>query len=245
MQKVLLGLLLLTDALGLAAQSGDDIFTFTSDGTVQSKQAYITTPFYWTGVLKLKDFSTTTFQTKNKDTYTVNLQKNIYEKKPYFFHVLQIKYNNKLIFEVKNEDCWYNAEFTNGSTHQYEVVPLSETASAVLFFGWIYDVTPPLLTIVVVNKGKAKLVFNQNCDIRKFTNTANEFSLIYADQIQEYITPDQPEPADDELPKFKIWKSGNVLKLKKYGKIHCAAQRGMMEFRTGIKFYSPFCNFPA
>ena len=217
MKKVLLGLLLLVHTLGLAAQSGDDIFTFSSDGTVQSKAAYTTVPFYWLeGVIKVKPYSATSFQTKNKDTYTVNLQKNIYEKKPYFFHVLQIKYNNKLIFEVKNEDCWYNAEFTNGSTHQYEVVPLSETASAVLFFGWIYDVTPPLLTIVVVNKGKAKLVFNQNCDIRKFTNTANEFSLIYADQFQEIVSEDgKLEPAEEELPKFKIWKSGNVLKYQR------------------------------
>ena len=216
MKKVLLGLLLLTHTLGLTAQSGDNIFTFSSDGTVQSKQKYITVPFDWEeGVLQVKDYSTTSFQTKNKDTYTVNLQREIHKKEPYYFQIIQIKYNNKLIYEAKNEDYWYSAELTNGSTHQYEVVPLSETASAILFFGWVYDITPPLLTIVVVNKGKAKLVFNQNCDIRKFTNTANEFSLIYADQIQEYITPDQPIPADDELAKFKIWKSGNVLKYQR------------------------------
>ena len=216
MQKVLLGLLLLAHTLGLTAQSGDDIFTFSSDGTIQSKQKYITVPFYWEeGALQVKDYSTTSFQTKNKDTYTVNLQREIHKKEPYYFQIIQIKYNNKLIYEAKNEDYWYSAELTNGSTHQYEVVPLSETASAILFFGWVYDITPPLLTIVVVNKGKAKLVFNQNCDIRKFTNTANEFSLIYADQIQEYITPDQPIPADDELAKFKIWKSGNVLKYQR------------------------------
>ena len=216
MQKVLLGLLLLAHTLGLTAQSGDDIFTFSSDGTIQSKQKYITVPFYWEeGALQVKDYSTTSFQTKNKNTYTINLQRDTYIDRPYYFQILQIKYNNKLIFEAKNDDNWYNAKLANGSTHQYEVVPLSETASAVLFFGLGYDITPPLLTIVVVNKGKAKLVFNQNCDILKYTHTANEFSLIYADQIQEYITPDQPEPADDELPKFKIWKSGNVLKYQR------------------------------
>ena len=216
MQKVLLGLLLLAHTLGLAAQSGDDIFTFSSDGTVQSKQKYITVPFDWDeGVLQVKDYSTTSFQTKNKDTYTVNLQREIHEKEPYLFQILRIKYNNKLIFEAKNEDYWNNAKLANGSTHQYEVVPLSETASAALFFGLGYDSTPPLLTIVVVNKGKAKLVFNQYCDIQKYTDTANEFSFIYADQFQEYITPDQPIPADDELRKFKIWKSGNVLKYQR------------------------------
>ena len=217
MKKVLLGLLLLTYTLGLSAQSVDDIFTFSSDGTVQSKPAYTTVPFYWLeGVIKVKPYSATSFQTKNKDTYTVNLQRYVDEKEPYLFQILQIKYNNKLIFEAKNEEYWSNAKFANGSTHQYEVVPLSETASAVLFFGMGYDITPPLLTIVVVNKGKAKLVFNQNCDIRKFTNTANEFSLIYTDQFQEIVSEDgKLEPADDELPKFKIWKSGNVLKYQR------------------------------
>ena len=217
MQKVLLGLLLLAHTLGLTAQSGDDIFTFSSDGTIQSKQKYITVPFYWEeGALQVKDYSTTSFQTKNKNTYTINLQRDTYIDRPYYFQILQIKYNNKLIFEAKNDDNWYNAKLANGSTHQYEVVPLSETASAVLFFGWPYDSTPPLLTIVVVNKGKAKLVFNQNCLIEKYTQTANEFSLIYTDQIQEtpYVGA-QPEPADDELAKFKIWKSGNVLKYQR------------------------------
>ena len=217
MKKVLLGLLLLVHTLGLAAQSGDDIFTFSSDGTVQSKQKYITVPFYWEeGALQVKDYSTTSFQTKNKNTYTINLQRDTYIDRPYYFQILQIKYNNKLIFEAKNDDNWYNAKLANGSTHQYEVVPLSETASAVLFFGWPYDSTPPLLTIVVVNKGKAKLVFNQNCDIRKFTNTANEFSLIYADQFQEIVSEDgKLEPAEEKLAKFKIWKSGNVLKYQR------------------------------
>ena len=217
MKKVLLGLLLLAYTLGLSAQSGDDIFTFSSDGTVQSKSTYITVPFDWDeGVIKVKDYSTTSFQTKNKDTYTVNLQRNIHETDPYFFQVIQLKHSNKLIYEAKNTDCWYNAKLANNSVHQYEVVPLSETASAVLFFGWAYDVTPPLLTIVVVNKGKAKLVFNQNCLIQKYTQTANEFSLIYTDQIQEIVSEDgKLEPADDELPKFKIWKSGNVLKYQR------------------------------
>ena len=104
MQKVLLGLLLLAHTLGLAAQSGDDIFTFSSDGTVQSKQKYITVPFDWDeGVLQVKDYSTTSFQTKNKDTYTVNLQREIHEKEPYLFQILRIRHNNKLIFEAKNE----------------------------------------------------------------------------------------------------------------------------------------------
>ena len=217
MKKVLLGLLLLAHTLGLAAQSGDDIFTFSSDGTIQSKAVYTTVPFYWLeGVIKVKPYSATSFQTKNKDTYTVNLQRYVDEKRPYLFQILQIKYNNKLIFEAKNEEYWSNAKFANGSTHQYEVVPLSETASAVLFFGKGYDITPPLLTIVVVNKGKAKLVFNQNCLIQRYTHTANEFSLIYTDQIQEtpYVGA-LPEPADDELAKFKIWKSGNVLKYQR------------------------------
>ena len=217
MKKVLLGLLLLAHTLGLAAQSGDDIFTFSSDGTIQGKSTYTSeVKFKWYEQVKLKNYSTTTFQTKNKENYTINLQRDADEEAPYYFQVIQIKHNNKQIFEVKNEDYWYNAELTNGSTHQYEVVPLSETASAILFFGWVYDNTPPLLTIVVVNKGKAKMVFNRECLIQEYTQTANGFSLVYTDQVQEIPSEGaQPEPADDELSKFKIWKSGNVLKLKK------------------------------
>lgn len=218
MKQLFLALLLLVHIPGLMAQNADDIFTFSADGSILNKPTiYNTTPFYWDeGVLKVKDYSTTTVQTKDKTIYTVNLQRDINEKAPYYFQIIQIKHNNKLIFEVKNDDYWFNAQYTNGSTHQYEVIPLSETASAILFFGKGYDSTPPLLTIVIVNRGKAKLVFNQNCDILKYTHTANEFSLIYTDQIQE-IPYDgaQPEPADYQLAKFKIWKSGEILKFQR------------------------------
>lgn len=218
MRRFILLLLLTFPILWVSAQKADNIFTIAADGMIQPKPVYYNeVKFSWANWLKLQDVSTTTFRTQDQKLYTIQLRKSTGEADlENVFNEIEITYQGKVIYSTINEGLWSNAEFANGSTHQYEVVPLSQTASAVLFFGWLYDSTPPLLTIVVVNKETAKLVFNRHCDILSYEDAKDDFSIVYTDQYQEIPYEGAPlEPADDELNKFKIWKRGGVLKFQK------------------------------
>ena len=201
--------------LCLSAQKVDDIFTIAADGTIQPKPVYYNeVKFNWTGG-GFKDVFTATFHTQDQTPYTIQLRKWDGELEANVFNQIEIKYNNQTIYSVENNDLWRDAALTNGRTCLYEVIPLSQTTSALLFFGWPYGGDPSLLTIVVVNKGKAKLIFNRYCDILNYEDKKDTFSITYSDQYQEYIDENTPIPADNELNKFKIWKSDGVLKFQK------------------------------
>ena len=215
MRKILF-ILLMLPVLCLSAQKVDDIFTIAADGTIQTKPVYYNeVKFDWTGG-GFKDVFTTTFRTQDQTPYTIQLRKWDGELKANVFNQIEIKYNNQTIYSIMDDDLWRDAALANGRTCLYEVIPLSQTTSALLFFGWSYGGDPALLTIVVVNKGKAKLVFNRYCDILSYEDKNGAFSLIYTPDTQEIPYEGAPlEPADDELNKFKIWKTGGVLKFQK------------------------------
>ena len=215
MRKTLF-ILFMLPLLCLSAQKVDDIFTFAADGSIQTKPVYYNeVNFFWTEWLKLQDVSTATFRTQDQTLYTIKLEKSTGEADvENVFNKIEIKQNNLVIYSMINEDLWSHSESSAGSTRLYEVISLSQTASALLFFGWPYGGDAPLLTIVVVNKGKAKMVFNRHCCILNYEDKKDTFSIIYSDQYQEYIDENTPIPADNELNKFKIWKSGGVLKFQ-------------------------------
>lgn len=217
MKRLLSFLLVWVGFFSLSAQNVDDIFTFAPDGTIQDKPVYYNEEeFSWDESFGLKNFSTMTFHTKDKTPYTVKLRQYRGETSIHAFNTIDVLYKGTPIYSAKNEDLWTDAKSTSGNARQYEVISLTNTASAILFFGWPYGGDPPpLLTIVVVNQGKAKLVFNRHCCISDYKDKEGEFSIIYADQIQEYNPEtDAFEPADDKLDKFKIWKSDGVLKFR-------------------------------
>ena len=209
-------ILFMLPLLCLSAQKVDDIFTIAADGTIQTKSVYNEVEFSWAEWLKLQDVSTSTFRTQDQTLYTIKLEKSTGEADvENVFNKVEIKQNNQVIYSMINSDLWSHSESPAGSSRLYEVIPLSQTASALLFFGWPYGGDPPLLTIVVVNKGTAKLVFNRYCCILNYEDKKDAFSITYSDQYQEYIDENTPIPADNELNKFKIWKSDGVLKFQK------------------------------
>ena len=212
MRKTLF-ILFMLPILCLSAQQVDDIFTLAADGSIQTKTIYNEVLPDWTGG-GFKDVLTATFHTQDQTPYTIQLRKWDGELEANVFNQIEIKYNNQTICSIMDDGLWRDVALANGRTRLYEVIPLSQTASALLFFGWPYGGDPSLLTIVVVNKGTAKLVFNRYCDILNYEDEKDAFSITYSDQYQEYIDENTPIPADNELNKFKIWKSDGVLKFQ-------------------------------
>ncbi len=214
MRRFILLLLLTFPVLWVSAQKADNIFTIAADGSILAKPVYNEVKPNWTGG-GFKDVLTETFRTQNQTLYTIRLRKWDGELEVNVFNQIEIMYNNQTICSIMDDGLWRDAALANGRTRLYEVIPLSQTASALLFFGWPYGGDPSLLTIVVVNKGTAKLVFSRYCDILNYEDKNGVFSIIYSDRYQEYIDENTPIPADNELNKFKIWKSDGVLKFQK------------------------------
>ena len=221
MKKYLLIGVLLFVTFASKAQVSTDLFNIQTDGTIKVNNSSYLEPFYWESSYKLLPYKTYKIQSPDRkcqyDVILEYLGDNYYD---FNFNSLKIIYNNQNICQVKNSNMWgpgnqVAAIPISSENAAFEQIPLSSTAFALILFGYAYEELP-LLTIIVVNEDKATLVFNKRCEVLKYTHTNETFSLIYTDQMQEALDINsQPEPADDELAKFKIWKSGNVLKYQR------------------------------
>ncbi|MEG1543629.1 MAG: hypothetical protein RR382_03760, partial [Tannerellaceae bacterium] len=126
------------------------------------------------------------------------------------FNQAQILSSGKILLTFRNNEEWERTLYDNRK--KYIQVSLSSSSFALCFFGHCYDVTPPLLTIVVVNKDHATMVFNQGCFILSYVNDSSEFSIVYTDQFQDTNEDGSLSPATSKVKQWKIWKDGDILK---------------------------------
>ena len=89
--------------------------------------------------------------------------------------------------------------------------PITKTAMALFFVGHSYQNDPSMLTIIVIDKEKAELVFNKPMHPMELNQTNTEFSLIGHSNNPELnldMTPVTP------YIKHKIWLENGVLRFK-------------------------------
>lgn len=134
------------------------------------------------------------------------------------FEAIDIKYAGKTMLSLHAWEAWR----ANSHTTKDELIPgyvtvrhLDVHVTALIFFGWCYDSTPPWITIVILNKDKATVVFNQRGVVTECrTDLPYGLNIQYVDKIQEYDNAEDttPSPADNELKKFRIWQEGAYLR---------------------------------
>lgn len=134
------------------------------------------------------------------------------------FEAIDIKYAGKTMLSLHAWEAWR----ANSHTTKDELIPgyvtvrhLDVHVTALIFFGWCYDSTPPWITIVILNKDKATVVFNQRGVVTECrTDQPYGLNIQYVDKIQEYDNAEDttPSPADNELKKFRIWQEGQYLR---------------------------------
>lgn len=191
----------------------DPIFTINKD-SVECNSKYIEPLFfdYQNEPFSLfKSFSVSS--EKNLYNYTVKLSDyNVAKGDGGYFRIIEITSNNKSILRVTQSNGWniLPAEIRGLSTNDYFlVVPLRDSVTALVFVGYPYNSEPEQLTIIILNKGKAKMVFNKHFIVSKVEKTATTFCLTLQDSVIEYLGNGQNA---NTAKVYKIWKENGILK---------------------------------
>lgn len=216
--RLLTTLLLSFLCLVIKSQNESLIYTYDGAGNVISKSEFI----------QALDFAT------ENPTYLPVAQRTVLSSDKTYSYGIQLK---QLEEAAGDKDIFEAIDITCGgrnilSLHCWEAwranTPLSETRSvsdyltvkhldihvtALVFLGWPYDSTPPLITIILLNKDKAEIVFNQRGYVEECTNAMPYgLNIVYVDQTQEYDGTGKLTPPDSELKKYRIWQEGQYLK---------------------------------
>ena len=156
-----------------------------------------------TGITPYQEIGTVSF-VANSRNYTLSvLNYNGWENDGGDFRVIRLYENNQSILEFIDEEAWIGKKVedeyqaTPFSAYKDDVVkhavcndhcivyPLKNGVTALLFEGFSWSSQVPLLTIVVIKDGNAKVVFNQSWAVEAFNAHPKEFELILIDYFQE------------------------------------------------------------
>lgn len=214
MKKILCIIVILISCTMLGkAQTVEQIFTIDKD-SIKSNSKNIEPLFfdYQNESFSLfKSFPVKSLQ--NSYNYTVNLSDyNVAKGDGGYFRIIEITSNNKNILRVTQSNGWniLPAEIRGLSVNDYFLaVPLRDSVTALIFIGYPYNSEPEQLTIIILNKNKAKMVFNKHFIVSKVEKTATSFCLTLQDSVIEYLDNDQNA---NTAKIYKIWKEDGILK---------------------------------
>lgn len=200
------------------AQTGERIFTYDAAGNVEPNAKFIGERKLWNdGVVMAHEADTVVYSSDKAYKYTLSLSQMEEVKDIKFYDVVDIKCGGKSIFKMKSWEAW-NGECSldDGTQLGYVTVRhLDVHVTALVFIGWSYAGDAPWIMIVILNKDKATVVFNQRGVVTECrTDLPYGLNIRYVDKIQEYANEEDttPSPADSELKKFRIWQEGQYLR---------------------------------
>jgi len=214
----IISILLLFMGPAIYAQTGERIFTYDAAGNVVPNTEFIDKQELWNDGTVMAHEADVTVQSSDKAyTYTINLLQMETADEMKVFDVIDIKCAGKSIFKMKSREAWDGGYWVDDNTQlgYVTVRHLDVHVTALVFMGWCYDSTPPWIMIVILNKDKATVVFNQRGVVTECrTDLPYGLNIQYVDKIQEYDNAEDttPSPADNELKKFRIWQEGQYLR---------------------------------
>lgn len=162
------------------AQTTEDLFSYNSDNSVSANSKFVT-EFDWPSFMQNKTFHTySTSSVALMDSeflYDLKLEevKGLTGK----FCKINIMHRGSNILTINDIGGWDDI-FPNYSAN-FKQVRLSKDAMALVFVGYNdASVQPGFLTIVVLNKGRATLVYNDYMYIRDLYETSGDLGDHYS-----------------------------------------------------------------
>lgn len=206
MRKIVFTICFLALVGGVFAQNEEQLF-FIENDSIKVNELYIE-PFYFDYQDESYSlYKSLVIQSANKAySYTINLYDyDVAKGDGGNFRIIDLVQNGKSILCLRQSNGW---EPLN-SEECIDVILLDEETTALLFKGFPYPNDPELLTIIVIHKNKAKLVFNKHFILKEREKNDTGYRLVLQDQVIEYISIDQPA---NHAYIYHIWKEGNALK---------------------------------
>lgn len=199
------------------AQTTEDLFSYNSDNSVSVNSKFVT-EFDWPSFMENKTFHTYSTSSvalmDSEFVYDVKLEgvKNFTGK----FGKISIMHRGSNILTINDIGGWDDI-FPDYSAN-FKQVRLSKDAMALVFVGYNdASVQPGFLTIVVLNKGRATLVFNDYMYIRDLYETSGDLGDHYSmNSFKINLLNQCPSESSDDTrkPDMVIEKVGDKLVVK-------------------------------
>ena len=195
----------------LTGQTIEPMFRIVEDSIIVDNQ--FIDPFFWDYQNASYSLYTSFDVSIGTEVYRVNLSDyDVAKGDGGFFRIIDIMKDNKIILRVPQSDGWdslYTKEMQNDALNKYFMtIRLSSTSVALLFVGYHYNSEPPLLTIVVIHNGKAKMVFNKPFIVKEVREIEGKTYFLLYDRVFEYVSGDEPV---NEAVMYGIWNENGVL----------------------------------
>lgn len=190
----------------VCAQQEEHVFVIEGD-SIRCNSEYVEPLYFDYQDESYSLYKSLVIQSANKAySYTINLYDyDVAKGDGGNFRIIDLVQNGKSILCLRQSNGW---EPLN-SEECIDVILLDEETTALLFKGFPYPNDPELLTIIVIHKNKAKLVFNKHFILKEREKNDTGYRLVLQDQVIEYISIDQPA---NHAYIYHIWKEGNALK---------------------------------
>lgn len=155
-------------------QTTEDLFTYNADYSIAAKSKFVD-PINWNDIYDdepVYPYSTSTISLlRSEYVYELEL-KGMINDGGEFDHI-NIYHKNDTVLSLRSASAW-DVEFPYFSAN-FRQIRLSKDAMALIFIGYNdATVQPGLLTVVVLDKGKASLVFNKKYYIREWYETQSD-----------------------------------------------------------------------
>ena len=147
----------------VCAQQEEHVFVIEGD-SIRCNSEYVEPLYFDYQDEAYSLYKSLVIQSANKAySYTINLYDyDVAKGDGGNFRIIDLVQNGKSILCLRQSNGW---EPLN-SEECIDVIPLDKETTALLFKGFPYPNDPELLTIIVIHKDKAKLVFNKHFIIR-------------------------------------------------------------------------------
>jgi len=212
MKRVVFVILLLAMNLVVWGQRDEALFTIERD-SIRCDGKHVE-PFFWDYQNESYTLEKScSFSSRDKKyNYTVVLSDyDVARGDGGCFRIIDVRLGDKTILQLNQSDGWDKIPegIRDLSCQGYFLVEaLSDSVTALVFCGYPYNSEPELLTIVILNKETATLVFNKQFIFGKLEKSDGKFCMILQDRVMEYVNDEAVNSTDV----YRIWKENGVLR---------------------------------
>lgn len=218
MKRISIIVVLMVFSMALFGQNGEALYALSGDEVVPNRQ-FIDANFVDSSS------SLTPYVLRRVDTlFTSDLDGNVYQLRqlkfkgydaePGLCNVIDILRDGSSIFKMENSNGYASiSSYVPSETGDYTFVKLGADTHILIFNEWIYASQPSMVSIIVLHKNCAKLVYSKPMFIRSISKLAG---LSLTIQLQSYTVESggsKSSPVELDTPEIhSIWWDGSVLR---------------------------------